>query len=137
MAGSVGFCEAILIHLKDVVGRGYPGMKVTQPGFLQMLYNQPNRPTPLQDGFQRGHRRGINVKYMVRGNRNYVNTTESCDIDITPAWKETTVTANNIVQMGVYFAVDTIRQYCVDASNMVMTPGTPPTPLMKKGFCIR
>jgi hypothetical protein len=127
---ALGFCPAILVHLEQITRNGYAGKKVTPPGFLQYLLSQPDRPTVIQtQGFQQGHNRTVNIKYRVRGNENYVNTTESCDIDLTPAWKETSQTISQIAQIGLYFDDATIRQYCTDASNMV-TFGTPPTQVM-------
>lgn len=123
---ALGFCPAILVHLKEITKNGYAGQKVTPPGFLRYLLDQPDRPTVIQtQGFQSGHRRTVNIKYRVRGNENYVNTTESCDIDLTPAWKETSQTIGQYAQIGLYFDDDTIRQYCTDASNMVATGGLP------------
>ena len=75
-----GFCEAILLHLDSIAGQNYPGKKVTIPGFTQMLLDQPNSPTAIQDGFMGGHKRGVRVKYSTRGTVSQVSTTDTCSV---------------------------------------------------------
>lgn len=121
---ALGYCPAILLHLAAITGRAYPGHKVTEPGFTLMLYNQPNRPSVLQQAYPNGHTKTATVKYKPRTTENYVNTEISCDVDLTPAWKETGFSADQIVQLGLYFSDDTIRLYCEDASRMINPNGT-------------
>jgi hypothetical protein len=124
-----GYCEALLLHLDSIAGQNYPGQKVTIPGFLNMLVTSPDRPTPLQDGYVGGHYRQVNVKYMPRTVVAQVSTTDSCGIDLQPAYKETTVSVNNVAQTGLWIADDTVRQYCEDASRTVAV-GQPATQMM-------
>lgn len=127
---ALGFCPAVLEHLKRIAGSAYPGDKVTQQGFLLYLLNVPQRPSIIEsEGFRNGHRKTVNVKYKPRGVENHVNDAISCDIDLTPAWKETSTAINNVVQLGIWFDDETIRQYCDDATRMV-SAGTPPTMMM-------
>jgi hypothetical protein len=124
-----GYCEALLLHLDSIAGQNYPGQKVTIPGFLNMLVTSPDRPTPLQDGYVGGHYRQVNVKYMPRTVVAQVSTSDSCGIDLQPAYKETTVSVNNVAQTGLWIADDTVRQYCEDASRTVAV-GQPATQMM-------
>lgn len=124
-----GYCEALLLHLDSIAGQNYPGQKVTIPGFLNMLVTSPDRPTPLQDGYVGGHYRQVNVKYMPRTVAAQVSTTDSCGIDLQPAYKETTVSVNNVAQTGLWISDDTVRQYCEDASRTVAV-GQPATQMM-------
>ena len=126
---SLGYCTALLNHLESIAGQNYPGMKVTVPGFLNMLITQPNRPTVLQDAYRNGHRRDQTVKYKVRTTEGQVSTTDTCAIDLVPAYKETSVSVDNIAQIGIWQSDDTIRQYCEDASRSVMI-GQPATAMM-------
>lgn len=131
---ALGYCPAILLHLKAIAGDAYPGHKVTEPGFTLMLYNQMNRPSILQQAYPNGHSRTATVKYKPRTTENYVNDAISCDVDLTPAWKETPFTADKIVQLGLYFSDETIRLYCEDASRLINSDGSltgiPPSTLM-------
>lgn len=131
---ALGYCPAILIHLAAVTGRAYPGHKVTEPGFTLMLYNQPNRPTMLQQAYQNGHSRTGTVKYKTRTTQAYVNNAISCDIDLTPAYKEAPFSADKTVQIGIYVSDADIRRYCDDASRMINPNGTftgiPPSTMM-------
>lgn len=129
MAGSQGFCEAILLHLDTIAGSNYPGRKVTVPGFTQMLLDQPIAYTPIQQGFEGGHKRGVNVKYSTRGTISQVSTTDTCSVDVQPLFKEASPTVDNFVSVGIWIPDSQMRQYCQDASRTVMV-GAPPTPLM-------
>ena len=124
-----GFCEAILLHLDSITQPNSPSRKVTIPGFTQMLLDQPNNPTVIQGGFQGGQKRPVRVKYSTRGTVAQVSTTDTCQVDVQPLFKEVDVTIDNFVSKGFWIPDDLMRQYCIDATNMVST-GTPPTPLM-------
>lgn len=126
-----GYCEALLLHLESIAGQNYPGQKVTMPGFLNMLLTSPDRPTAIQDGFAGGHYRTVNVKYMPRTVVAQVSTSDSCAIDLQPAYKETSVSVGNVAQSGLWIADDTVRQYCEDASRTVAV-GQPATQLMSE-----
>jgi hypothetical protein len=124
-----GYCEALLLHLDSIAGQNYPGQKVTIPGFLNMLVTQPDRPTTLQDGYREGHYRTVNVKYMPRTTVSQVSTSDTCAVDVLPAYKETSVSVNNIAQTGIFITDDQVRQYCEEASRTVAI-GLPPTQIM-------
>jgi hypothetical protein len=124
-----GYCEALLLHLDSIAGQNYPGQKVTVPGFLNMLVTSPDRPSPIQEGYTGGHYRTVNVKYMPRTVAAQVSTTDSCGIDLQPAYKETSVSVNNVAQTGLWISDDTVRQYCEEASRTVAV-GQPATQMM-------
>lgn len=126
-----GFCEAILLHLESITGQNYPGKKVTIPGFTQMLLDQPDSPTAIQEGFTGGHKRAVRVKYSVRGTVSQVSTTDTCQVDVQPLFKETDVTISNFVSKGFWIPDDLMRQYCEDASRFVSI-GQPATPIMNQ-----
>jgi len=124
-----GYCEALLLHLDSIAGQNYPGQKVTIPGFLNMLVTSPDRPSAIQEGYMGGHYRTVNVKYMPRTVAAQVSTTDSCGIDLQPAYKETTVSVNNVAQTGLWISDETVRQYCEDSSRTVAV-GLPATQMM-------
>lgn len=129
MASQQGFCEALLLHLDQIAGQNYPGKKVTVPGFTQMLYDQPNNPTAIQEGYSDGHKRTVNIKYAQRGTVGQVSTTDTCAVDVQPVFKESTVSIDNIVSKGFWIPDSQMRQYCRDASASVAI-GQPATPVM-------
>lgn len=126
---ALGYCEALLVHLKSIAGDNYPGTKVTPPGFTQMLVDNPDRPQTIGEAFTDGHTRSVRIKYKTRSVVSQVSTSRSCDYNIVPAYKETTAAVNQFVQIGIRIDDDTIRNYCKDASAMVSV-GTPATSLM-------
>jgi len=121
-----GFCPALMRDLTE----WYPvTQKVTEIGATQLLLDAP-RPEVLQNSMSdNGHFKSAIVRYMPRGVISQAHTTIDCSIDQTPAFLEKNVSFDQSVSMGLYFAVDTIRQYCADASRTVLV-GAPPTPLM-------
>ena len=121
-----GFCPALMQDLSTF----YPVTeKVTEIGATLLTLDAP-RPEILQGSMSdNGHYKSATVRYMPRGVISQAHSTIDCSIDQTPAFKETTVSFDQAVSMGLYFAVDTIRQYCADASRTVLV-GSPPTPLM-------
>jgi hypothetical protein len=129
MASQQGFCEAILLHLDTIAGVNYPGKKVTNIGFTQMLLEQPRAYTTIQDGYAGGHTRAVNIKYATRGTIAQVSTSNSCAVDVQPLFKETTASINNTVSQGIWIPDSQMRQYCEDASRTVAV-GQPPTPMM-------
>jgi hypothetical protein len=128
---ALGYCEAIVRHLQNIDPTNYAGRKVTPQGFTNMLMAQKPTYELINEPYMNGHRREQRLKYKVRSTEAQVQTSASCGVDIVPAYKETTVALNDVVSLGIHMTDDTIRQYCVDASNMV-TLGTPPTRLMEE-----
>lgn len=126
---ALGYCEALLLHLRSIAGDNYPGTKVTPPGFTQMLIDNPDRPQTIGEAFTDGHKKSVRIKYKVRSVVSQVSTSRSCDYNIVPAYKETTASVNQFVQLGLRIDDETIRNYCKDASASVQV-GTPPTALM-------
>jgi hypothetical protein len=127
---SLGYCTALLDHLGALEGIQYPGSKVTKQGFLQYLLNQTARPNIItKDGYSNGHRRTVNLKYKQRSTEARVSTTEDCDVDMVPAFKETSASISQYNQLNIHIPDDTIRQYCEDASKTVAIGGAP-TPMM-------
>lgn len=128
---ALGYCEAIVRHLQNIDPTNYAGRKVTPQGFTNMLFEQKPNYELINEPYMNGHRREQRLKYKSRSTEAQVQTSESCGVDIVPAYKETTVVLNDYAQLSLHMTDDVIRQYCVDASNMV-TLGTPPTRLMEE-----
>lgn len=126
---ATGYCEGVVLHLKQI-SQDYKGTKVTQPGFLNMLLNQTDRPI-ITAAYDNGHRREARVKYKVPVTEAQIQTSDNCGVDVIPAYAETTVTLSKYAGVTIHQSDDTIRQYCIDASNTV-AKGLPPTQLMSE-----
>lgn len=127
MSAGVGFQEALLAELEAINPNNYPGKKVTQPGFLIGLAQNTVKPmtTQFQGLSNDGHRvPQVNVRYMERATPEQWQTGDpDCGIDNSPAYKETAVTISQGVNIGLFFAEDTIRQYEREASRKTSMGG--------------
>lgn len=128
---ALGYCESLLLHLKQITGDNYPGTKITPPGFLQMLSEDPAKPNPIDAAFQNGHRKSVRIKYKVRSVEGQVQTSQSCDPSLTNIYAETTADVDRHVHLGIYFPEDEIRKYCEEASNTTSI-GQPATQMMNE-----
>lgn len=118
---ALGYCEAILLHQKAIAGGNYSGYKRTHNGFTNMLYSQTDR--PFAEAFMNGHRRDVRVKYKQRQTEAQVQTSAHCGVDVSPAYKETTASVDQYAQLSIHMTDDKIRQYCVEASQLVTADG--------------
>ncbi len=130
MSAGTGFKEALLAELAAINPTNYPGKKVTQPGLLVGMAQNTTRPqtTAFLGLNDAGHRvPQVNVRYMERSTPEQWQTgAPDCGIDNSPAYKETAVTISQGVNIGLFFAEDTIRQYENEASRYVNTNGGVP-----------
>ena len=112
-----GFCTAILKQLAET-GISDPAKKVSQLGFLQMLFCcQDGSINGLNDGFANGHKRNLSVWYRERFSDSIISDTmPACDTGNNLPRKEFTLPALQTSAASLYFSVDDIRNYCADAS---------------------
>lgn len=113
-----GFCPAILKQLSET-GLSDPAKKVSQLGFLQMLFCcQDGSINGLNDGLIGGHKRDLTVWYRERFGSDLVqDTMPGCDVGNNLPRKEFELPALQTSAISLYFSVDEIRNYCSDASN--------------------
>jgi hypothetical protein len=129
-----GFCPSLLYHINEIAGENAPGRKMHVAGFLAMLLCcQNSSVSPINDAFQNGHQRGLNIKYRRRPVLTDVQTEDNCDINTQPGYLEWSIPQLLHRQVSFHIADDLIRQYCEDASRM-RTTGQPPTPVMNEVF---
>jgi len=128
---ALGYCEAVVRHLQNIDPTNYAGSKVTPQGFSNMLFEQKPNYELINEPYMNGHRREQRLKYKLRTTEAQVQTADGCGVDVVPAYKETTVVLNDVVKLAIHQTDDVVRQYCIDASNMVAF-GTPPTRLMEE-----
>ena len=133
MSAGVGFAESLLTELSTLNPVNYPGMKVTQPGFLVQLLNNQTRPNVIETaGYANGHRvPSVNVRYMRRSTQGqWQSGNPDCGIDVVPAFLETSVTINQANHFGMFLGEDQIRQYEQEASTIVNNNTTGGVPMM-------
>lgn len=116
---ALGFCPALLLDINDVAGSNAPGRKLHIAGFLSMLFCcQNSLSNVIQTGTSGGHKRTLTVKYRPRPLTSVVQSEDDCDVNATPAYSEWNVPALSHKQTSFFLDDATVRQYCIDASNM-------------------
>jgi hypothetical protein len=126
MAEMKGVAEAIIRQISDVVGINTPQYKVTPPGFLDLLLNNP---TPVSivnlAQIQAGHDRDIKLRYMRRGIPSEATDEEGCDAGSGAAYLETVVSHPLYRKISLYVGNEEMERYCDDATTTVSLGGTP------------
>lgn len=131
---ALGFCPNLLYHINEIAGENAPGKKMHVAGFLAMLFCcQNSSVSPVNDPFEGGHTRGLNIKYRRRPLVSDVQTEDNCDINTQPGYQEWTIPQLLHRQISFHIADDLIRQYCIDASRM-RTTGQPATRVMQEVY---
>lgn len=127
-----GFCPYLLQHIASIAGTATPQYKIETHGFLEMLV-KAGSPDAIKVGNYDGHKKTVQVSYRQRFTKAQTNTTIDCNVMLTPAKKEGTVTVGNTRVLAIHIEDQLIAQYCNDASVMMSMKGlTPPTPVMNE-----
>lgn len=126
---ALGYCEAILMHMKDVTGQNTPETKITPAGFTKMLLEQGVQTTPMGDPYTlnnaEGHTKNLRLKYYKRSTTDIVSDEDNCDIDVIPAYSEMEIDAVDTAKIGIHIDNETIAKYCNEASQSVAMGGAP------------
>jgi hypothetical protein len=132
---ALGYCPAVLNHMKYVIGENAPEHKITPSGFLKANLEKGANATPIQDALslanQAGHIKDLRLKYYNRTIPSQMSTSDNCDVDLVQAYEEITIDTTSIVKFGLHFDDSTIARYCDEASKTV-TIGSAPTPFMQE-----
>lgn len=132
---ALGFCSALVAHLKAVAECNTPSSKITPGGFLRsLLENRPrteilNAESALKLSDNLGHIRDVILKYRKRGVPDAVATSDNCDIDVAPQYNEVTLPLTKHAKYGIYISDEDLARYCADATTM-RTPAGWNTPFM-------
>jgi hypothetical protein len=134
---ALGFCPAIVAHLRVVAGCATPQTKITPAGFLRMLL--VNKPTAsilnpdsalaLDDG--QGHIRDIILKYLKRSVPGQVGNADNCQIDLAQQYSELQLATTQYRKLSIYISDADMSRYCSEATEMVRIAGFP-TPFMNE-----
>lgn len=129
---ATGFCPNLLYHINEIAGENAPGRKMHVAGFLAMLFCcQNSSVSPINDAFNAGHQRGLQIKYRRRPILSDVQSDDNCDINTQPGYLEWSIPTLLHRQTSFHIADDLISNYCEDASRMQST-GEPPTQVMSE-----
>jgi hypothetical protein len=120
MAQMRGVAEAIIRQISDVTGINTPQYKVTLPGLLQLLLNNP-APVSITNlaGILAGHDRDIKLRYLRRGTPSEASDDEGCDAGNTAAYQEITVTHPLYKKISLYISNAELQKYYDDATDTV------------------
>jgi hypothetical protein len=132
---ALGYCPAVLQHMKFIIGENAPEHKITPSGFLKANLEKGANATPIQDSLSlantAGHIKDLRLKYYNRTVPSQMATADNCDIDLVQAYSEITIDTTSIVKFGLHFNDSTIAKYCDEASRSVAI-GSAPTPFMEE-----
>jgi hypothetical protein len=132
---ALGYCPALLQHMKFVTRENAPENKITPSGFLKMMLEKGAQATPIGDPFNlanvNGHIKDLRLKYYTRTVPAQMKTSDSCDIDLIQAYDEITIDSTSIVKFGLHFDDVTIAKYCDEASRTVAV-GKAPSEFMQE-----
>lgn len=132
---ALGYCPAVLNHMKYIIGENAPEHKITPSGFLKAALEKGANATPVQDALSlsntAGHIKDLRLKYYNRTIPSQMSTSDNCDIDLVQAYDEITIDTTSIVKFGLHFDDSTIAKYCDEASRSINIGGAP-TPFMQE-----
>ena len=132
---ALGYCPAMLQHMKYVIGQNAPEHKITPSGFLRATLEKGAQATPIADSLAlantAGHIKDLRLKYYQRTTPAQMATADNCDIDLVQAYDEITIDTTSIVKFGLHFDQATIARYCDEASATVSI-GAAPTRFMQE-----
>jgi hypothetical protein len=124
MAEMKGVAEAMIRQISDVTGINTPQFKITPPGLLSLLLNNPS-PISVTNlaQVQAGHDRDIKLRYMRRGIPAEVTDEEGCDAGSSATYLETTVTHPLFRQISLYISNKELEKYYGEATTGVQLGG--------------
>lgn len=127
-----GFAPALIMQSKAAFSTAAPISKITPPGYLKMLLNQPKANIVSQgidDGS--GYIKSMIIKYRKRVPVGSSSDDDDCLIDRKPAYTEATVSTTLFKKQSFFIEDDTIAQYEADALANTQQ-GAPATAVMKE-----
>jgi hypothetical protein len=116
----VGIVNALLLNIASIAGINDPQLKITPPGFLNMLLEN-NRFASVAnlEALRKGNDRVIKVRYMKRGTESDVESLDDCNTPIEALWNETDVTHSLFSKIGIFIPDDLSRKLEEGANDPV------------------
>jgi hypothetical protein len=120
-----GFMQALLIQIAALAGINDPQLKVTPPGFLQMLLENGAKTMVVNhESLRAGQDRTMRVRYMQRGLESEVDDVDDCGAAISPEWKESDVQRALFSKIGISITDATMHKLQAEAQqNMPIISG--------------
>jgi hypothetical protein len=116
----VGIVNALLFNMRSIAGINDPQLKITPPGFLNMLLeNNLFSSVANLEALRKGNDRVIKVRYMKRGTEADVESLDDCNTPIEALWSETDVTHSLFSKIGIFIPDDLSRKLEEGASDPV------------------
>lgn len=120
-----GFAPYLLNDIKSTVGNANASTKVDLHGFLKYLYTGAGA-NPIQTSTLAGHKKEVRFNYRQRNTKAQTDTVAACDVVLTPARLETTVSVGNTRQIAWHLPHALVAQYMEEASARTNLPGSTP-----------
>lgn len=116
----LGFAPYLLLHLNEVAKGNAPAKKITPPGFLRALLENTEAPDVINAGIDdgNGHIRAMQIKYRNRLPAGQTVTTDDCNIDNVPVYKEASVNLSLFRKIGFYIDDATMSKYLAEATSV-------------------
>jgi hypothetical protein len=107
----VGIVNALLLNIATIAGLNDPQLKITPPGFLNMMLEN-NRFSSVAnlEALRKGNDREIKVRYMKRGMESEVDVLDDCNTPVEALWSETAVTHSLFSKIGIFVPDDLSRK---------------------------
>lgn len=117
---ATGFMPNLLIQAEQVFMGATPSAKITPAGCTKYLL-QNAKPNVLSQGKDdgSGHVRDVKIKYATRTPAGRSVTTDDCNVNIIPAYKEATVDLSFFRKVGLFIEDETIAKYAKEASQTI------------------
>ena len=132
---ALGYCPALLMHMKYVIGENAPEHKITPAGALKMFLEKGVQAKPIGDPFElsnvNGHIKNLRLKYYTRTTPAQMSTSDDCEIEQIPEYSEIEIEDTSVVKFGLHFNDETIARYCDEASRSVAM-GKAPSAFMQE-----
>ncbi|HET6255864.1 MAG TPA: hypothetical protein VFE32_17435 [Puia sp.] len=116
----LGFAPYLLTQLTEVAKGNAPSKKITPPGFLRALLENTEAPNIINEGIDdgTGHIRAMQIKYRNRLPQGQTITTDDCNIDNVPVYKEASVNLSLFRKIGFYIDDATMSKYLAEATSV-------------------
>lgn len=127
-----GFAQAFITNINLIAKQNDPQLKLTPTGFLKMLL-QNNAVTEINniEDLRKGQKREIKIRYMQRGLESDVTDVDNCEANLSPDWKESTITNPLFSKIGLFISDDDMRRYEEEATATLAVGEGQTAPLMR------
>lgn len=115
-----GVAEAVVKQMRNIAGINTPQFKVTPPGFLSLLLNNP-APISIANlaDVEKGKDRTIKIRYVQRATPDQTSTEDTCDPGREMQYQETTLTCPHFRKISLYVSNEELEAFHDEATQKV------------------